>query len=61
MGIDDKYDAIDKAYPDEGSYLPEELAAFALKCMVPAIVTDALGPSANDSTEMFRWSGRLKR
>jgi hypothetical protein len=42
MAIDDKYDALDKAYPEKTPYLPAELATLALKCMVPAIVTDAL-------------------
>lgn len=37
MAIDDKYDALDKARPEKGFYLPEELAALAAKCAFPGI------------------------
>src|SRR5579871_1670653 len=43
MAIDDKYDALDKAFPETGPYLPEELAALALKLMLPGSVTNVLG------------------
>jgi hypothetical protein len=43
MAIDDKYDAISKVYPEKPFYLPEELAALALKLMLPVSVTDILG------------------
>jgi hypothetical protein len=43
MAIDDKFDAIEKAYPEKEPYLPDELAALAIKLVLPGIVTDALG------------------
>jgi len=43
MAIDDKFDAIEKAYPEKEPYLPDELAALAAKCVLPGIVTGALG------------------
>lgn len=41
MAIDDPYDAIEKAYPEREGYLPEDLAVFAAKCVLPEFVMDA--------------------
>jgi hypothetical protein len=43
MAIDDRYDALDKAFPTTEPYLPEELVALILKLMLPGYVTDMLG------------------
>jgi hypothetical protein len=43
MAIDDQFDAIEKAYPERQSYLPEDLAIFAAKCVLPEFVMDAFG------------------
>lgn len=43
MPIDDPFDAIEKAYPEKRSYLPEDLAMYAAKCLLPAFLTDAFG------------------
>jgi len=43
MAIDDPFDAIKKAYPEQGPSLPADLTLMAAKCMLPGIVTDALG------------------
>lgn len=43
MAIDNPFDAIEKAYPENQPYLPGDLAAFAAKCLLPPFVTDALG------------------
>ena len=40
MAIDDKFDAVDKAYPEKQPYLPTELARLAAKLALPAIVTE---------------------
>jgi len=41
MAIDDPYDAIEKAFPEKEAYLPEDLAIFAAKCVLPEFVMDA--------------------
>jgi hypothetical protein len=43
MAIDNPYDAIDKAFPEREPYLPEDLAVFAAKCLLPEYVMDAFG------------------
>lgn len=43
MAIDNPFDAIEKAYPEKQAYLPEDLAVFAAKCVLPEFVMDALG------------------
>jgi hypothetical protein len=43
MAIDDKYDAIKKAYPEKGSNLPEELAALAAKIAFPGVADILVG------------------
>lgn len=43
MAIDNKFEAIEKAYPEKQYYLPEDLAFFAAKCVLPGFVMDALG------------------
>jgi hypothetical protein len=43
MAIDDRYDALDKAFPAGEPYLPEELVAPILKLMLPGYLTNILG------------------
>jgi hypothetical protein len=43
MAIDDQYDAIEKAFPEKEAYLPEDLAVFAAKFVLPDFVMDAFG------------------
>jgi hypothetical protein len=43
MAIDDQFDAIEKAYPEKQPYLPEELATYAAKCVLPGFLMDAFG------------------
>lgn len=43
MAIDDKFDALDKAYPEKQPYLPQDLATFAAECFLPEKLTEALG------------------
>jgi len=41
MAIDNQFDAIEKACPEKQSYLREDLAVFAAKCVLPGFVMDA--------------------
>lgn len=43
MAIDDKYDAVDKAHPEQKPYLPEDLASLAVRLVLRSAVTDVLG------------------
>jgi len=60
MAIDDKFDAIEKAFPEKEPYLPDELVGLAVKFVLPGIVTDALGKFVNDSVPRRRSSGQSK-
>jgi hypothetical protein len=43
MAIDNEYDAIDKAFAADESYIPNDLAALVLKLMLPGYITTIIG------------------
>jgi hypothetical protein len=55
MAIDNPFDAIEKAYPEKQSYLPEDLTVFAAKCILPEFVMDAFGTVFERLDRSVQW------
>lgn len=55
MAIDNPYDALEKAYPEKQTYLPEELATFAAKCVLPGFIMGAFGTVFERLNRNLQW------